>query len=67
MRARVEHLENGRSVVVRINDRWPFAGGRLIDLSKAAAKTLDMIEDGVAKVRISPVAQAVASADTLLE
>lgn len=51
----VENLDNGRSVVVRINDRGPFARNRAIDLSKAAAKKLDMIADGVANVRISRV------------
>ncbi|HEX2448648.1 MAG TPA: septal ring lytic transglycosylase RlpA family protein [Methyloceanibacter sp.] len=53
--ARVENLDNGRSVLVRINDRGPFAKNRIIDLSKAAAHELDMVEDGVAKVRVRPV------------
>ena len=48
----VENLENGKSVTVEINDRGPYAKGRDIDLSKAAAKQLDMIEDGTAPVRI---------------
>lgn len=60
-RLRVVNLDNGRSVVVRVNDRGPFAKDRIIDLSKAAARSLDMIEDGVANVRVSPVANAVAS------
>jgi rare lipoprotein A len=51
----VENLNNGRSVVVRINDRGPFTGDRIIDLSKAAAVSLGMIDDGVATVRISSV------------
>jgi rare lipoprotein A len=49
----VENLANGRSVVVRINDRGPFIGGRIIDLSKAAAASIRMIESGTAKVRVT--------------
>jgi rare lipoprotein A len=47
----VENLSNGRSVTVTINDRGPFVKGRIIDLSKAAARSIGM--SGVAKVRIS--------------
>jgi rare lipoprotein A len=54
--ARVENLENGRIVLVRINDRGPFAKNRIIDLSKAAAERLDMIAAGVAQVSVTPVA-----------
>jgi rare lipoprotein A len=49
----VENLSNGRSVVVRINDRGPFIGGRIIDLSKAAAAQIGMVGSGTAKVRVS--------------
>jgi rare lipoprotein A len=49
----VENLDNGRSVVVRINDRGPFTHNRIIDVSKAAAEKLNMIADGVANVRVS--------------
>jgi rare lipoprotein A len=49
----VENLSNGRSVVVRINDRGPFIGGRIIDLSKAAAASIGMINAGTAKVRVT--------------
>ena len=49
----VENLTNGKSVEVRINDRGPFIGGRIIDVSKAAASTLGMIDSGVAKVRVA--------------
>jgi rare lipoprotein A len=49
----VENLSNGRSVVVRINDRGPFVGGRVIDLSKAAAAHIGMVGSGTAKVRIT--------------
>lgn len=50
--ARVTHAENGRSVVVKINDRGPFSGDRIIDLSFAAALRLGMINDGTAEVEI---------------
>lgn len=49
----VENLNNGRSVVVRINDRGPFVGGRIIDLSKAAAAQIGMLGSGTAKVRVT--------------
>jgi peptidoglycan lytic transglycosylase len=52
-RVLVENLSNGRSVVVRINDRGPFVGGRIIDLSKAAAASIGMIDAGTAKVRVT--------------
>ena len=42
-------------MVVRINDRGPFAGDRIIDLSKAAASCLGMIDEGIATVRITSV------------
>lgn len=56
-RVRVTNLANGRSVVVVINDRGPYAKNRLIDLSHAAAKRLGIIEDGVAEVRIDVLAE----------
>lgn len=48
----VTNEENGRQVVVRINDRGPFKKGRIIDMSEAAAERLDMIDNGTAKVRV---------------
>jgi rare lipoprotein A len=51
-RVRVTNLDNGRAVVVRINDRGPFARGRVIDVSYAAATKLDMIATGVAPVKL---------------
>lgn len=48
----VTHLQNGRTVRVRINDRGPFVKGRIIDLSYAAAKQLGMVTEGVARVKI---------------
>jgi rare lipoprotein A len=51
-RVRVTNKRNGRTVEVRINDRGPYGRGRIIDLSEAAAKKLDMIDAGVVPVRI---------------
>lgn len=52
---RVTNLENGRSIVVRVNDRGPFVRGRIIDLSYTAAWKLDMIKTGTARVEIRTV------------
>jgi rare lipoprotein A len=52
-RVRVTHLGNGRSVDVRINDRGPFVGGRIIDLSRGAAGALGMRNQGVARVKVT--------------
>ncbi len=52
---RVTSLANGRQVVVRVNDRGPFVEGRIIDLSLAAARALDMVGPGVAPVRLEMV------------
>lgn len=49
---RVTNLGNGKSVKVEINDRGPHVKGRIIDLSKAAARALGMTEDGVTRVRL---------------
>ena len=51
-KVRVTNLRNGRSVVVRVNDRGPFIGHRIADVSQAAAETLGMLKRGVAKARI---------------
>ena len=51
-RLRVTNVDNGKSVVVRVNDRGPFAAGRILDVSLAAAKALGMVEAGVARVEI---------------
>lgn len=51
-RLRVTDLRTGRSITCRVNDRGPFSGGRIIDLSKAAATRLGIVSRGVAKVRI---------------
>jgi rare lipoprotein A len=55
---RVTHLGNGRSLIVKVNDRGPFVDGRILDLSLGAAKRLDMIEEGVAEVKIEIVKEA---------
>ena len=52
----VENLENARSVTVRVNDRGPFVRGRIIDVTRAAAKRLDFIKDGLARVRLTVIA-----------
>lgn len=54
-KVRVENLNNGRSVVVRINDRGPYAGGRVIDVTQGAAEMLGMIRSGTAKVKVTVV------------
>jgi rare lipoprotein A len=54
----VTNLENGRKLTVRVNDRGPFIGGRIIDLSYAAAQQLGYAEKGLAKVRVRYVGPA---------
>lgn len=49
----VKNLNNGRTVTVRVNDRGPFAKGRIIDLSRSAAQAIDMVKAGVVSVEIS--------------
>jgi rare lipoprotein A len=51
-RLRVTNVENGRQVVVRVNDRGPWVADRVLDVSQAAAKSLGMTGDGVTKVEI---------------
>src|SRR5260370_33346604 len=53
---RVENLSNGKTVDVRITDRGPFAGGRIIDVSHAAAKAIELIGPGTAQVRVVVIA-----------
>jgi rare lipoprotein A len=62
--ARVTNLANGRSVVVRIDDRGPFARGRVIDLSYAAARALGMVRRGTVRVRVEPLDGRRATAQT---
>jgi rare lipoprotein A len=54
-RVRVVRVDDGRFVEVRINDRGPYGKGRVIDLSRAAAEALGMMERGVVRVRIEPL------------
>jgi len=69
---KVTNLENGKSTVVRINDRGPFIPGRIIDLSRAAAVAIGLAGKGVAKVRVeelpsgSPEAADIAATVTLV-
>ena len=58
----VIHLANGRKVFVRVNDRGPYIPGRTIDLSYHAAELLDMVDDGVARVRLRKVQAAACDA-----
>ncbi len=54
--AKVTNLENGRSVVVRVNDRGPYVEGRIIDLSRSAARQIGITqEDGTARVKVEPI------------
>jgi rare lipoprotein A len=56
-KVRVTNLRNGESVEVRINDRGPYHRGRVIDLSKGAAREIGMLNAGTAKVRLDVVAK----------
>ena len=56
--AKVTNLENHRSIIVRINDRGPYVGNREMDLSYAAAKTLDLEEEGLGNVEIKPISSS---------
>ena len=56
--ARVTCLESGESVIVRVNDRGPFVGDRVIDLSRAAAEAIGMIDSGLAEVRVEALGPA---------
>jgi rare lipoprotein A len=51
----VTNLDNGKRVIVRINDRGPFVKGRIIDLSHAAAKQIDLLGPGTARVRLKVI------------
>ena len=56
-RLRVTNVENGRSVVVRVNDRGPWVNDRVLDVSQAAAKVLGMVGEGVIRVEIVVLAR----------
>lgn len=55
---RVTNMANGRSVVVRVNDRGPYAADRLIDLSRAAAMQIGMVQAGTANVRLELISES---------
>jgi rare lipoprotein A len=63
---RVTNLQNGRSCVVRVNDRGPFVGNRIIDLSYTAAAKLDMLRDGTAMVEVRTLQPLEPALDTHL-
>jgi len=60
---RVTNLANGRSIAVRINDRGPFARGRIIDLSQAGARALGFEAHGTARVRVTVIAPSLLTAE----
>lgn len=51
-KVKVTNLSNGKTVKVKVNDRGPFVSGRIIDLTRAAAEKIDMVNAGVVKVKI---------------
>jgi rare lipoprotein A len=57
-RVRVENLKNGKSIIVRINDRGPFVGGRVIDLTRGAAHRLGFVSKGIERVRLTVLASS---------
>ena len=57
-RIRVDNLDNGRSIELAVNDRGPFVRGRILDVSRAAARALGMIGPGTARVRITVIEAA---------
>ncbi|MFN8615200.1 MAG: septal ring lytic transglycosylase RlpA family protein, partial [Vampirovibrionales bacterium] len=59
---KVTNLRNGRSVLVTVNDRGPWGHGRIIDLSKAAAREIGLVSMGVAKVSLAIMPKKLATA-----
>src|SRR5260370_12273454 len=59
---RVTNLANEKSVEVRITDRGPFVGGRIVDLSHAAAEVIDLVGSGIARVRLDIVSAPLVAA-----
>lgn len=64
---RVENVKNGKSVLVRVNDRGPFMKGRIIDVSAKVAKLLDFADHGIAPVRVKYVGPAPLDGDDTQE
>ncbi len=65
--ARVTNLQNGRSIVVRVNDRGPYAHDRIIDMSRRSAQALGFQRNGTAKVRVQYMGRAPLNGDDSLE
>ena len=59
----VKNVANGKTIIVKVNDRGPFHGGRIIDLSYTAASKLDMLDTGTAEVIVTALTTHVADAD----
>ncbi len=53
---KVTNLDNGKEVTVRVNDRGPYVGGRILDLSRAAAQKVDMVKNGTANIKVEVIA-----------
>jgi rare lipoprotein A len=66
-RVRVTNLANGKSVIVQINDRGPAVKGRIIDLSRAAARALDMVAAGITAVRVEWLSESDKSNELVLQ
>ncbi|WP_028587709.1 septal ring lytic transglycosylase RlpA family protein [Desulfocurvus vexinensis] len=64
---RITRLDNGREVTLRVNDRGPFVGDRIVDLSRAGAEQLDMLGPGTARVRLEVVGVAGQQGPTLAQ
>jgi len=63
----VKNLENGRELVIRVNDRGPFVRGRIIDLSYSAAKQLGIVGKGTARVHLTALGEAEKGQDQLMK
>jgi rare lipoprotein A len=66
-KVKVTNIANGKSVAVRINDRGPFGKGRIIDISRAAARVLGMVGSGITTVRLEWLADSEKSNDLVLQ
>jgi len=64
--ARVTNMQTGKSVIVRVNDRGPFHGNRVIDVSKAAAQQLGFINQGTANVKVEQIIPGQTAAQTII-
>jgi peptidoglycan lytic transglycosylase len=64
---KVTNLANGKSVEVRINDRGPFGKGRIIDVSRAAARALGMVGSGITAVRVESLSDSEKSNELVLQ